>query len=104
MLVVVPLQDVWVTANFKETQLRKICARAGKLTCTGHLRENFSGSPRFHCRSDRRGAEFLLPPENATGNYVSSATHSGEDRARSDSAGESDFAAGDECGATIITQ
>jgi membrane fusion protein (multidrug efflux system) len=69
LMVVVPLQDVWVTANFKETQLRNM--RAGQKayvtsdtygkTFTGHL-DSISGAT---------GAVIsLLPPENATGNYV----------------------------------
>ena len=69
LLVVVPLQDVWVTANFKETQLRymkpgqKAYAKVdtyGK-TFPGHV-DSISGAT---------GAVLsLLPPENATGNYV----------------------------------
>jgi membrane fusion protein (multidrug efflux system) len=66
---VVPLDDVWVTANFKETQLKYM--RPGqraeiKVDSTGrkyraHV-DSFSGSS---------GARLsLLPPENATGNYV----------------------------------
>jgi membrane fusion protein (multidrug efflux system) len=69
LLVVVPLHDVWVTANFKETQLRKM--RAGQKayvrvdtygqTFPGHL-DSIAGAT---------GAVLsLLPPENATGNYV----------------------------------
>jgi membrane fusion protein (multidrug efflux system) len=69
LLVVVPLKDVWVTANFKETQLRKM--RAGQKayvqvdtygqTFPGHL-DSIAGAT---------GAVLsLLPPENATGNYV----------------------------------
>jgi membrane fusion protein, multidrug efflux system len=69
LLVVVPLRDVWVTANFKETQLRKM--RAGQKayvhvdtygkTFPGHL-DSIAGAT---------GAMLsLLPPENATGNYV----------------------------------
>lgn len=69
LLVVVPLQDVWVTANFKETQLRymkpgqKAYVKVdtyGK-TFTGHV-DSIAGAT---------GAVLsLLPPENATGNYV----------------------------------
>ncbi len=69
LLVVVPLQNVWVTANFKETQLRymKPGQKAyiesdtyGK-TFTGHV-DSIAGAT---------GAVLsLLPPENATGNYV----------------------------------
>jgi membrane fusion protein (multidrug efflux system) len=69
LLVVVPLQDVWVTANFKETQLRNMHAgqRAevrvdtyGK-TFSGHV-DSIAGAT--------GGVLSLLPPENATGNYV----------------------------------
>jgi membrane fusion protein (multidrug efflux system) len=69
LLTVVPLEDIWVTANFKETQLAhmqpgqpveiKIDAygRAWKGRVT-----NLGGGT---------GSVFsLLPPENATGNYV----------------------------------
>ena len=69
LLVVVPLRDVWVTANFKETQLRKM--KPGQKaylkvdtydqTFTGHI-DSISGAT---------GAVLsMLPPENATGNYV----------------------------------
>ncbi|HTB91542.1 MAG TPA: HlyD family secretion protein [Candidatus Sulfotelmatobacter sp.] len=69
LMVIVPLQDVWVTANFKETQLRKM--RAGQKayvevdtygkTFTGHV-DSIAGAT---------GAVVsLLPPENATGNFV----------------------------------
>jgi membrane fusion protein, multidrug efflux system len=69
LMVIVPLQDVWVTANFKETQLRKM--RPGQKayvevdtygkTFSGHL-DSIAGAT---------GAVVsLLPPENATGNFV----------------------------------
>jgi membrane fusion protein (multidrug efflux system) len=66
---IVPLEDVWVTANFKETQLKnmrvgqhaKIKVDANGRTYNGHL-DSFANSS---------GARLsLLPPENATGNYV----------------------------------
>jgi membrane fusion protein (multidrug efflux system) len=69
LLVVVPLQDVWVTANFKETQLRNMKAGQeaevkvdtyGK-TFKGHV-DSIAGAT--------GGVLSLLPPENATGNYV----------------------------------
>jgi len=69
LMVIVPLQDVWVTANFKETQLRsmkpgqKVEVKVdtyGK-TFPGHV-DSIAGAT---------GAVLsLLPPENATGNYV----------------------------------
>jgi membrane fusion protein (multidrug efflux system) len=69
LLVVVPLESVWVTANFKETQLKKMKAGQkaevkvdtyGK-TFTGHV-DSISGAT--------GSVLSLLPPENATGNYV----------------------------------
>lgn len=69
MLTVTPTDDLWITANFKETQLRrmrvgqpvsiKVDAYGTKLK--GHV-ESVGGAT---------GARYsLLPPENATGNYV----------------------------------
>jgi membrane fusion protein (multidrug efflux system) len=69
LLTVVPLDEVWVTANFKETQLRRM--RQGQKvnihvdstgrTLHGHV-DSVAGAtgPLFS----------LLPPQNATGNYV----------------------------------
>jgi len=69
LLSVVPLDEVWITANFKETQLRhmragqraKIHVDSSDLTFKGHV-DSIAGAtgPLFS----------LLPPENATGNYV----------------------------------
>ena len=62
--------DVWVVANFKETQLAKM--RPGQpvvVTVDTHSNVKFAA----HIDSVQRGsgAHFsLLPPENATGNYV----------------------------------
>jgi membrane fusion protein (multidrug efflux system) len=69
LMKIVPLNDVWITANFKETQLREmkvgqpvtIEVDANGRTYKGTL-DSFAGAS---------GARFsLLPPENATGNYV----------------------------------
>ncbi|MGH9498614.1 MAG: HlyD family secretion protein [Terriglobales bacterium] len=69
LLTVVPLDEVWITANFKETQLKHM--RVGQKadiqvdsngrTFKGHV-DSIAGAtgPLFS----------LLPPENATGNYV----------------------------------
>lgn len=66
---IVPLNDVWVTANFKETQLKymrpgqkaEIHVDANGRVYKGHV-DSIAGSS---------GARLsLLPPENATGNYV----------------------------------
>ncbi|MGD0840180.1 MAG: HlyD family secretion protein [Candidatus Acidiferrales bacterium] len=69
LLVIVPLNDVWVTADYKETQLADV--RPGQKaeihvdmygeTFTGHV-DSIAGAT---------GARLsLLPPENATGNFV----------------------------------
>jgi membrane fusion protein (multidrug efflux system) len=69
LLTVVPLDEVWVTANFKETQLKhmqvgqraEIRVDSTGRTLKGHV-DSIAGAtgPLFS----------LLPPENATGNYV----------------------------------
>lgn len=69
MITVVPLDQVWITANFKETQLKrmrvgqkaKIDLDSNGRTYNGHV-DSIAGAtgPLFS----------LLPPENATGNYV----------------------------------
>jgi membrane fusion protein, multidrug efflux system len=66
---IVNLDDIWTTANFKETQLRdmKVGQRA-KIKVDAYGRE-FDGS--VESIGGATGARFsLLPPENATGNYV----------------------------------
>jgi membrane fusion protein (multidrug efflux system) len=69
MMKIIPLEDIWVTANFKETELRnmkagqrsEISVDANGKTYKGHV-DSIAGAS---------GARFsLLPPENATGNYV----------------------------------
>jgi membrane fusion protein, multidrug efflux system len=69
LLTVVPLDEVWITANFKETQLKhmrvgqkaEIHVDSNGRTYKGHV-DSIAGAtgPLFS----------LLPPENATGNYV----------------------------------
>jgi membrane fusion protein, multidrug efflux system len=69
LLTVVPLDEVWITANFKETQLRQM--RPGqkvKITCDSNGR-SYQGH--VDSIAGATGPLFsLLPPENATGNYV----------------------------------
>ena len=69
LLTIVPLDEVWITANFKETQLRQIepgqrvdvDVDANRRTYRGHVDSiGAATGPVFS----------LLPPENATGNYV----------------------------------
>ncbi|HEV2231836.1 MAG TPA: HlyD family secretion protein [Terriglobia bacterium] len=70
ILAIVPLQDIWVTANFKETQLRHM--RVGQ---PATISVDAFGGRKFKGHVDSiaaaTGAKFsLLPPENASGNYV----------------------------------
>ena len=69
LLTVVPLDQIWITANFKETQLKDM--RPGqkvKITCDSNGR-SYKGH--VDSISGATGPLFsLLPPENATGNYV----------------------------------
>jgi membrane fusion protein, multidrug efflux system len=69
LMKVINLDDIWVTANFKETQLRNM--RAGQRVTI----EVDANGRRYNGTVDSiagaSGARFsLLPPENATGNYV----------------------------------
>jgi membrane fusion protein (multidrug efflux system) len=70
LLAIVPLSDVWVLANFKETQLGRV--RPGMpaaVQIDTYPGKTFSG--RVDSISAGTGARFsLLPPENATGNWV----------------------------------
>jgi membrane fusion protein, multidrug efflux system len=69
LLTVVPLDQIWITANFKETQLKDM--RPGqkvKITCDSNGR-TYNGH--VDSVAGATGPLFsLLPPENATGNYV----------------------------------
>jgi membrane fusion protein (multidrug efflux system) len=70
LMALVPLEDVWVTANFKENQLHHI--RSGQpvtVAVDAYGRHTYRG--RVDSIAAATGAKFsLLPPENATGNYV----------------------------------
>jgi membrane fusion protein (multidrug efflux system) len=70
LMALVSLTDVWVVANFKETQLRNM--RTGQ---QARIEVDALGGREFKGHIDSlaaaTGAKFsLLPPENATGNYV----------------------------------
>jgi membrane fusion protein (multidrug efflux system) len=70
LMTVIPLERVWVTANFKETQLADM--RPGQSVT---VEVDAYGGTDFHGKVDSiaaaTGARFsLLPPENATGNFV----------------------------------
>ena len=69
LMVVVPLRDVWVTANFKETQLRAMKPGQKAEVKVDTYGRTFSGH--VDSIAGATGAVLsLLPPENATGNYV----------------------------------
>ena len=69
LLAVVPLNDVWVTANFKETQLRRMRPGQPADIHVDALGRTFKGH--VDGLGSASGERFsLLPPENATGNYV----------------------------------
>jgi len=69
LMVVVPLHDVWVTANFKETQLRAMKPGQKAEVKVDTYGKTFSGH--VDSIAGATGAVLsLLPPENATGNYV----------------------------------
>lgn len=70
LLAVVPLDDVWVVANLKETQIEHV--RRGEAAT---IRADSYPGRVFHGRVDdlspATGSKFsLLPPDNATGNFV----------------------------------
>ncbi len=70
LLAIVQIDDVWVTANFKETQLKDM--RPGQRT---EIAVDAYGGRTYTGKIDSiagaTGARFsLLPPENATGNFV----------------------------------
>jgi len=69
LLTVVPLQDVWVTANFKETQLRNIRPGQRVVFYVDSNGRTYNGQ--VDSIAGATGPSFsLFPPENATGNYV----------------------------------
>jgi membrane fusion protein (multidrug efflux system) len=70
LMTIIPLTDLWVTANFKETQLTHM--RAGQ---TVTIKVDAYGGRKFSGKVTQVGGATgsmlsLFPPENATGNYV----------------------------------
>ena len=81
LLTIVPVDDVWITGNFKETQLRylrpgqrvEIAVDSNGRMYRGHVDSLAAAAgPIFS----------LLPPENATGNYVKVVQRSESDSCR----------------------
>jgi membrane fusion protein (multidrug efflux system) len=69
MMAVVSLADVWVTANFKETQIRHMHAGQRATIYVDALGRDYDGY--VEGIAGASGEMYsLIPPENATGNYV----------------------------------
>jgi membrane fusion protein (multidrug efflux system) len=69
MMAVVPLDDVWITANFKETQLGRMNSGQRVTFTVDAYSKEYRG--KVQAIGGASGSRFsLLPPENATGNYV----------------------------------
>lgn len=63
------LGDLWVTANFKESQLQQMRAGQAVTISVDAFDQNFEGTVEAMPGSTG-SVTSLLPPENATGNYV----------------------------------
>ena len=69
LMKVINLDDIWITANFKETQLRDM--KPGQRVTIEVDANDRKYEGRVDSVAGASGARFsLLPPENATGNYV----------------------------------
>jgi membrane fusion protein, multidrug efflux system len=69
LLAIVPLDDIWITANFKETQLKHMRAGQPVTIRVDTFGRDYRG--RVESLPGAAGPLFsLFPPENATGNYV----------------------------------
>jgi membrane fusion protein (multidrug efflux system) len=68
-LAIVPIDDIWVTANFKETQLRHMRVGEPVTVRVDTFGRDFQG--KVQSLPGAAGPLFsLFPPENSTGNYV----------------------------------
>jgi len=69
LLVIVPLDDIWITANFKETQLKRMKPGQPVTIRVDTFGRDYEG--KVESLPGAAGPLFsLFPPENATGNYV----------------------------------
>ena len=65
----VNLEDIWTTANFKESQLKEMRVGQKARIKVDAFGKEYNGT--VESIAGATGARFsLLPPENATGNYV----------------------------------
>jgi membrane fusion protein (multidrug efflux system) len=69
LLLIVPLDDIWITANFKETQLKHVHPGQPVTIRVDTFGRDYQGT--VESLPGAAGPLFsLFPPENATGNYV----------------------------------
>jgi membrane fusion protein (multidrug efflux system) len=69
LLVIVPLDDIWITANYKETQLKRMRPGQSVTVRVDTFGRDYTG--KVESLPGAAGPVFsLFPPENATGNYV----------------------------------
>ena len=69
LLVIVPVDDIWITANFKETQLKRMRTGQAVTIRVDTFGRDYKG--KVESLPGAAGPLFsLFPPENATGNYV----------------------------------
>lgn len=69
LMAIVPLDDIWITANFKETQLKNMRVGQKVTIRVDAYDRDYTGT--ILRLAGASGAKLsLLPPENATGNFV----------------------------------
>jgi membrane fusion protein, multidrug efflux system len=69
LLTIVPLNDIWITADFRETQVRRMHRNQSVTVHVDATDRDYKGY--VEGMPGASGELFsLLPPENATGNYV----------------------------------
>jgi membrane fusion protein (multidrug efflux system) len=69
LLQIAQIGDLWVTANFKETQLRNIRSGQPATIHVDSLKHDFEGTVE-NIGGSTGAVASVLPPENATGNFV----------------------------------
>jgi membrane fusion protein (multidrug efflux system) len=69
LLSIAQIDDLWVTANFKETQMRNLKPGQSAVLHVDALNEDFEGYIE-NIGAATGSVSSVLPPENATGNFV----------------------------------
>jgi membrane fusion protein (multidrug efflux system) len=70
LMAIVPLDDIWVVANYKETQIENVRpGQRARIKVDTYPDRDFEGTVQS-IMSGTGSAFSLFPPENATGNYV----------------------------------